>query len=165
MHPACLPPSELARQCDELRTRRGGPGGQHRNKVETAVVLIHRPTGIRAEAAERRSQAENRAMALRRLRLKLALEHREPAGDEVSDTWRRRVRGRTLVVSAGHADLPALIAEALDRLSAAGWHVPPAALKLGVSNSQLAGLLRKAPTAWTAFNTFRVQAGLPALGS
>lgn len=57
-HPAAIDPDELLRQCDEKRIRRGGPGGQHRNKVETAVVLHHRPTGMTAEASERRSLAE-----------------------------------------------------------------------------------------------------------
>ena len=56
--------------------RRSGPGGQHRNKVSTAVVITHRPTGVRAEANERRSQAENHREAVRRLRVRLAVEVR-----------------------------------------------------------------------------------------
>ncbi|MDZ4820499.1 MAG: peptide chain release factor-like protein, partial [Planctomycetota bacterium] len=76
IHPACLDPAELGRQVDVTFTRRSGPGGQHRNKVETAVVLVHRPTGISAQAAERRSQAQNRAVALHRLRVRLAVEIR-----------------------------------------------------------------------------------------
>ena len=70
VHPACLPIDELLAQCDVRHERRSGPGGQHRNKVATAVVLTHRPTGVRAEANERRSQAENHAEAVRRLRLR-----------------------------------------------------------------------------------------------
>ena len=73
MHPAALPDDDLLSICNETRTRRGGPGGQHRNKVETAVVLQHRPTGLNAEANERRSQADNRRVALQRLRLRLAI--------------------------------------------------------------------------------------------
>ena len=69
VHPAAISPEVLLRQCVESRTRRSGPGGQHRNKVETAVVLRHEPTGVTAEASERRSQAENRIVALARLRL------------------------------------------------------------------------------------------------
>lgn len=161
MHPAALSPPELAKHCQEIRTRRSGPGGQHRNKTETAVVLVHRPTGISAEGSERRSQAENRGMALKRLRLKLALEHREPARAAASATWQRRTRGRQLVIAAGHDDYPALVAEALDRLQGTAWQMAPAAEALGISTTQLVGLFRKAPAAWTRLNAFRSAAGLP----
>src|SRR5262249_15351793 len=69
IHPAALPVEELLADCDVRRTRRSGPGGQRRNKVETAVTIVHRPTTISAEASERRSQAENCTLALFRLRL------------------------------------------------------------------------------------------------
>jgi len=73
VHPAKLEIDKLVAQCDFTRTRRGGPGGQHRNKVESAVVVQHRPTGVIAEANERRSQADNRRSAIFRLRVNLAL--------------------------------------------------------------------------------------------
>ncbi|NBW87318.1 MAG: peptide chain release factor-like protein [Planctomycetia bacterium] len=81
-HPAALPTAELLAQTRESHTRRSGPGGQHRNKVETAATLVHLPTGISAEASERRSLAENRRVALHRLRLRLALQHRAPAASD-----------------------------------------------------------------------------------
>ena len=47
--------------------RGGGPGGQHRNKVETGVRLFHPPSGITVTATEGRSQYRNRQAAVTRL--------------------------------------------------------------------------------------------------
>ena len=66
-HPAAASPEQLWAECEARRLRRSGPGGQHRNKVETAVSLRHLSTGVCAEASERRSQAQNRSVALFRL--------------------------------------------------------------------------------------------------
>lgn len=163
MHPAALDVATLLRACSETRTKRSGPGGQHRNKTETAVVLLHEPTGISAEASERRSQAENRQVALKRLRLKLAVEHREPAQIQSSESWRKRVRGRQLVIAAEHQDFPMIVAEALDQLQAAGCEIPPVAQKLGVTGTQLVRLLKKCPAAWVALNKDRERRGLRVL--
>ncbi len=54
--------------------RASGPGGQHRNVTDSAVRIRHLPTGIVTQASERRSQAQNRQLALERL--KAALEKR-----------------------------------------------------------------------------------------
>ena len=67
-HPASFSELRLLANCEIQQTRRGGPGGQHRNKVSTAIVIQHLPTGVTAEASERRSQMMNRHEALERLR-------------------------------------------------------------------------------------------------
>ncbi|XP_058194782.1 uncharacterized protein LOC131311366 isoform X2 [Rhododendron vialii] len=64
---------KLMSQCEMDTFKVSGPGGQHRNKRESAVRLKHLPTGIVAQASEDRSQHKNRASALARLRNKLAL--------------------------------------------------------------------------------------------
>jgi ribosome-associated protein len=62
---------QLWKECDVEVFTGPGPGGQHRNKTASAVRLTHRPTGIRVTATERRSQAQNREVALSRLRARL----------------------------------------------------------------------------------------------
>src|SRR5262245_20365280 len=74
---------ELLAECQVTHTRRSGPGGQHRNKVATAVVLAHLPTGLQAEASERRSQRDNLRMAVRRLRREIALRCRVTAAGTI----------------------------------------------------------------------------------
>jgi len=51
--------------------RSRGPGGQRKNRKETAVRIRHIPTGVTAIATEFRSQARNRELALKRLRDRL----------------------------------------------------------------------------------------------
>jgi ribosome-associated protein len=66
----------LVAACEETFFIASGPGGQHRNKTESGVRLVHAPTGVTVTATERRSQAQNRGAALERMRERLvALTH------------------------------------------------------------------------------------------
>lgn len=164
-HPATLPADLLLKDCDVTRTRRSGPGGQHRNKVETAIVLVHRPTGVRAEASERRSQAQNHDAAVFRLRVHLAVQVRaEVPGDFTpSPLWKSRCRDGRVVVNSGHDDFPALLAEALDVVTAHQMEIKPAAEALGCTTSQLIKLLQAEPQAILLVNRERQARGLPIL--
>jgi len=71
--PIDIPESDeaLLAQCDVQTFRAGGPGGQHQNVTDSAVRLVHRPTGLTVTSRAQRSQYLNKSDALRRLRLKL----------------------------------------------------------------------------------------------
>ena len=61
----------LLAECRVETFRAGGPGGQHQNRTESGVRLVHLPTGVRVVARDERSQHRNRALALSRLRARL----------------------------------------------------------------------------------------------
>jgi hypothetical protein len=163
-HPATGSPARLLAECDVRRLRRSGPGGQHRNKVETAISLHHLPTGVRAEASERRSQAQNQTQAVFRLRVNLALEVRRPCGPDCvsSSLWQSRCASG-LKVSASHDDFPALLAEVLDVLAALDADPKRAATVLACTPSQLTRLLKLDPRALALVNRWRRQRRMHAL--
>lgn len=55
------------KDCERQTYKGSGPGGQHRNKTETGVRIIHHPSGARAECCETRSQHQNERIAFRRM--------------------------------------------------------------------------------------------------
>lgn len=90
----------LETECDLEFFKASGPGGQHRNKRETAVRIHHRPSGVTVAAVERRSQAMNRDEAFRRLIAKLERLNRPkkkrratkvPAGEKVKRLAAKRL--------------------------------------------------------------------------
>lgn len=160
-HPAAWPASRLLADCSVKRTRRSGPGGQHRNKVETAVVITHEPSGTTAEASERRSQSENQTVAVFRLRINLALALRsETLLPAASELWQSRCRGGKIAINEEHDDFPSLLAEALDQVAGHGWDVRAAAVSLSATPSQLVKLLEKEPRALLLVNRERQKLGL-----
>ncbi len=158
-HPAQLSLEQLLKDCQVQRTRGSGPGGQHRNKVETAIVVEHLPSGLRGEASERRSQDQNRRQAIHRLRMKLALGERRPATNSPSAVWRQRVKAGRISVNPEHEEFPTLLAEALDVVYANAFEVSAAAKQLEVTASQLIKFLKIERRALELVNRERVAAG------
>ena len=73
---ASMPVDELVRDCDVQAFRASGPGGQGVNTTDSAVRMRHVPSGIVVTARESRSQFQNRASCLRKLKEELALRAR-----------------------------------------------------------------------------------------
>src|SRR5262249_25577048 len=97
---------ELLAQSRIEALRGSGPGGQKRNKTSNSIRATHLPTGIHVVAGESRSQSENKMRAIRRLRLKLAVEIREsidPAHFEPPD-WFLSIRHNNRIEASHHHD-------------------------------------------------------------
>lgn len=75
---ARLPDEDLARQCEATAFHASGPGGQGVNTADSAVRMRHVPTGIVVTSREQRSQLQNRAACLRKIRRQLELRSQRP---------------------------------------------------------------------------------------
>lgn len=157
----------LLKQCDVDTYRASGPGGQKRNKTDSAVRLRHRPTRILVVAVESRSQHENRARALKRLRQAFALRLREPIdharyepGPVVAECL---TSSSKLQVGRRDHRYNQVAAEVLDLLEAVGSGVAAAAAKLGVSTANLVSFFHDDPKLWAQVNEMRVKAGIARL--
>ncbi len=159
-----LDEGELLAQCEVDRFRASGPGGQKRNKTDSAVRLRHRPTGLESIAVESRSQHENRACALKRLRLTIALEAREPIADvatyEPGEAITGRMRGQRIAVSTKNPAYPQVVAEVFDVIAASEWRLSDAAPVLGLSTAALGRFLEADPVVFRAANERRAALGL-----
>lgn len=156
-HPAALGREELLGACRVEPVRTGGPGGQKRNKTQTGIVIIHEPTGVQAEATERRSAAENMPVAIKRLRLALATEVRMPVplGDARSELWKSRCVAGRIACSVRHWDYPSMLAEAMDMVQACRFDAKRAALRLDCTPSQLVRFVKEHAPALAKWNEER----------
>lgn len=163
-HPATLEADVILAQCSMRRGRTSGPGGQHRNKVQTQVEYVHGPTELSAAAGESRSPARNAKVAMTRLRLVLATHARVLAPPpEPTELWAARCTKGRVQVNDEHWDFPAVLAEALDQVYECGLDQKSAALRLECSSSQLIKLVAKHAPALRWWNAARTERGMSTL--
>jgi hypothetical protein len=165
---AALTDTQLLAQCEVDTYRASGPGGQKRNKTSSAVRLRHGPSGLAVIAEESRSQHENKARALRRLRQALFLRLREElAGGELAPGRLAAradygpARGPDGRLRLGRKDpryWPAA-GVVLDVLQAVGGRVGEAAAALGTTTANLIEFLRGDAKVWEQANRLRARFG------
>jgi len=151
----------LLEQCDVDTYRASGPGGQKRNKTSSAVRLRHGPTGLIVIAEESRSQHENRARALRRLRRRLFLKLREPFVPN-GETLQAVATHRLKLSSKDERFWP-MVGLALDALFVHDGRVSEAAAALGVTTGCLVDFLNTDEAVWQQANEIRQQFGQKSL--
>ncbi len=156
--------AQLLKGCVVETFRASGPGGQHRNKTDSAVRLRHEASGCVVQAFESRSQHENRALALERLRACIALRVRRPVELEgyvappalraiLPGAGSQRVRGRNPAFWPGVQAL-------MDLMVAEGLALGPTSARLGMSTGQLSRVITSEPELLRAVNAMRAEAGL-----
>lgn len=118
-------------------SRGSGNGGQKRNKTSTAARVVLEEYGLAATDCSERSQHRNRAAALRKLRIMLALKERRPP-----------LPPPRAVCATDSPDYPLFAARLLDALEAAGGDYRSAAENWGVSPSAMLKLVKRDPALW-----------------
>jgi hypothetical protein len=163
----------LLARCQVHTYRARGPGGQKRNKTDSAVRLHLTGTGLIVTATESRSQHENRTRALRRLRRAIALELRHPVDrlDYRPSSVARgclTVRGRPMAraqLQVGRRDLryDRVVSEVLDVIAGCDVRLSEAAALIGITTANLTTFLRKDPKLLDRVNRMRRQRGMKAI--
>lgn len=161
----------LLAQCDLNVYRSSGPGGQHRNKVSSAVKLLHRPTKVGAHGDDSRSQHQNKALAVARLRMEIACRVRRPvdtaaAPPAVTQSCLFVPRGTTLPagvrrLQVGRKDARfwPVAAYLLDVLQAKEGRLADAAAVVGITTSNFVSVIQDDRHLYAAASEIRKRFG------
>ena len=153
---------ELLAQCEIDFYRASGPGGQKRNKTSSAVRLRHGPTSLIVTAVESRSQHENKARAVRRLRQAIALSQRNPVrpGDRPPEFFAAALqRDAGLRVNYKNPEYWHIVQYVLDMLFACRGSTGDTAQSLGISTGHLVRFLKNDDKLWEFANRLRQEFG------
>jgi hypothetical protein len=156
-----LSDDRLLTQCGIDTYRASGPGGQKRNKTSSAVRLRHEPTGLIVIAEESRSQHENKAKALRRLRHSFFLKLREaviPESLALVDALRSG-DGKLHAASAKDPRYWPAVGVLLDLLEANSAQVSETAKQVGTTTGNLLTLFEVDDKVWEQVNVLRQKFG------
>jgi hypothetical protein len=165
---ANLSDAQLLAQCEVDTYRASGPGGQKRNKTSSAVRLRHPASGLIVIAEESRSQHENRARALRRLRQAFYLKLRDelhsaalmPEAIQAREDYQHSRDGSgRLHLGRKDSRFWPVVGVVLDVLQAVQARVGEAAAALGVSTGNLIDFLATEPKVWEQANQMRTRFG------
>ncbi len=156
---------ELLKECEIKRYQASGPGGQKRNRVYSAVRIVHTGSGISVTAASHRESARNQNEAVEKLRLALALSFNTRGMQEAD------VDGFPIVcppgwpvfrskVNAHSRHYPNFVYLSLCGLKYYRGHIGDCALSLGVSTSALIRLFKQHKQVWQTAQDIRELYGL-----
>jgi hypothetical protein len=147
-----LDDAELLRLCRVDTFRGTGPGGQKRNKTESAVRVTHCESGISAFDDQTRSQHLNRIRALQKLRLELAVNLRQ-----ATRLWEGDCPGLNSRL------YPCWLGAVFDALEVSAFRLSEAAALLGASTGKLSRSLSRDPFVCQLVNQQRQKHSLPPL--
>jgi hypothetical protein len=163
-----LTDDQLLAQCEVDTYRASGPGGQKRNKTSSAVRLRHTPSGLIVIAEESRSQHENKAKALKRLKRAFILELRETLAPEdrtpeqllQHPVWGEVHPGEGKVnLSPKNERFWPVMGLILDLFNVTQARVAEVAEALSISTGNLIDLLESDPKVWQHVNQLRTRFG------
>ncbi len=98
----------LLAECEVQRARGSGPGGQHRNKTESRIVLVHLPSGLRVTCDETRSQHRNLELALVRLEARLEAANHVEKPRRLRSTRPKRTKEKILKEKRQRSELKSM---------------------------------------------------------
>jgi len=157
-----LSDDELLGQCELDTYRASGPGGQKRNKTSSAVRLRHPASGQMVIAEESRSQHENKARAVKRMRMAIAVNCRAafPSENGPPPAFKQHQQSDgSITLSTRNPDYPLCIAVALDALHTTGGRMKDAGVLLGMGTAALSALLTSDPKVMDQANRIRSDHG------
>ncbi len=141
--------------CTQEGYQASGPGGQKRNRKFSAIRITHQETKISVTSSETRSQHNNRKTALKKLKLKIAIEIGGPKIISYNPT--------NIKIGLSNPKYPLFIAFLFDNLWDNNFSISETAKSINISTSKLIKLISRDIIIWKIVNNYREKLGLKQL--